>query len=568
VFENRMKMNGAAALMESLVKEKTKVIFGIPGGAILDVYNEVANYEKEIRHVLMRHEQCAAHAAEGYAKALDVPGVCFATSGPGATNLVTGIADAYCDSVPVVAITGQVSTALLGNDAFQEADIVGITIPITKHNFQIRSPDEIATTVRSAFHIANTGRKGPVLVDFPKDIQQMECEYEYPREIKFRGYNPNLTGHPKQIKRAAEEILRSEAPVILAGGGVIASNASMEVIALAEALMVPVATTLMGKGTIPETHPLSVGMVGMHGRKAANKLVQDADVLVAIGCRFSDRTTGKVAGFAPKAKIIHIDIDTAEIGKNVRADLPIVGDAKIILADLLKTIANAKGKVAESWKEKVNALMKECACDTDFGSAPINPRKVMFEINRILDDRTTIVTEVGQCQMWAAHFIRVKNPRQFISSGGLGTMGFGFPASIGAKVALPQNHVIDVAGDGSFLMTAQDLATCVENGIAPTVVVMNNGWLGMVKQWQELFYSRRYSATKLGKSPDFVKLAEAFGAKGIRVERPGDMAGALEESKRSDVATVIDVAIDPDEHILPMVATGRSLSDMMECKKK
>lgn len=563
-----MRINGAAALMESLVKEKAKVIFGIPGGAILDVYNEIINYELDIRHVLMRHEQCAAHAAEGYAKALDVPGVCFATSGPGATNLVTGIADAYCDSVPIVAVTGQVSTALLGNDAFQEADIVGITIPITKHNFQIRSPEEVAHTVKSAFHIANTGRKGPVLIDFPKDMQQKECEYEHPKEIRFLGYNPNLVGNPRQIKRAAEEILRAEMPVILAGGGVIASNASREVIALAEALMMPVSTTLMGKGTIPETHPLSVGMVGMHGRKAANRLLQDSDLLIAVGCRFSDRTSGKVSGFAPKAKIIHIDIDTAEIGKNVRVDIPIVGDAKKVLVELLKTITSSKGKVAQAWKERVRELVKECECDFDFQNVPIKPQKVMFEINRMIGDKTTIVTEVGQCQMWAAHFLRVNNPRQFISSGGLGTMGFGFPASIGAKVALPDNHVIDVAGDGSFLMTAQDLATCVENGIAPTVVVMNNGWLGMVKQWQELFYSKRYSATNLGRSPDFVKLAEAFGAKGIRVEKPGELAGALEESRKSDVATVIDVSIDPDEHILPMVGLGKSLSEMMECRKK
>lgn len=563
-----MKIKGAAALMESLVKEKAKVIFGIPGGAILDVYNEIVSYEKDIRHVLMRHEQCAAHAAEGYARALDVPGVCFATSGPGATNLVTGIADAYCDSVPVVAVTGQVASPLIGNDAFQEADIVGITLPITKHSFQIRSPDEIAYSVKAAFHISNTGRKGPVLIDFPKDLQQKECEYEYPKEIKFRGYNPNLVGHPKQIKKAAEEILRSEMPVILAGGGVISSNAAGEVVALAEALIIPVATTLMGKGTIPDTHPLSVGMVGMHGRKAANKLIQESDLVIAVGCRFSDRTTGKVGGFAPKAKMIHIDIDTAEVGKNVRADIPIVGDAKSIVKDLMRTIASSKGKVTEQWKDKVRELVKECECDFDFPGVPIKPQKVMHEINRIIGDRTTIVTEVGQCQMWAAHFLRMKHPRQFISSGGLGTMGFGFPASIGAKVALPDNHVIDVAGDGSFLMTAQDLATCVENGIAPTVVVMNNGWLGMVKQWQELFYDKRYSATSLGKSPDFVKLAEAFGAKGIRVEKPGEIAPALEESRRSDVATVINVAIDPDEHILPMVASGKSLSEIMECRKK
>ena len=557
------ELSGAKILMESLRREGANEIFGLPGGAILDVYD--ALIDSGIRHVLMRHEQCAAHAAEGYARASGRTGVCFSTSGPGATNLVTGIADAHMDSCPMVAVTGQVASHLLGNDAFQEADILAITAPITKHGFQPRSPSEIPGMIKSAFYIANTGRKGPVVVDIPKDVQKKACVPVYPEQVYLRGYKPKMQGHPQQIKKAVELLCASERPLILAGGGVVLSGASAELLALAERFLIPVSTTLMGKGSIPEEHPLAVGMVGMHGRKAANRLVQECDLLLAIGCRFSDRTTGSISGFAPNAKIVHIDIDSAEIGKNVRYELPIVGDAKLVLKEILAMAQEPR--LNKAWSEKVTEFAKDCACSLGHDEMPINPKRVIGEINGMLDRSTIVTTEVGQCQMWAAHFLKVMQPRQFISSGGLGTMGFGFPAAIGAKVASPSSQVIDVAGDGSFLMVAQDLATCVEENIPVTVAVMDNGWLGMVKQWQELFYGKRYSATNLGRSPDFVKLAEAFGAKGIRVSRPSEIKEALLAGKDSSVPVVIDIAIDPSEHILPMVKMGSHVGDMMGCRK-
>lgn len=559
-------MKGAQAIVKSLIEEKVEHVFGIQGGSIMEVY-DVFYDTKELRHILMRHEQCAAHAAEGYARAKGSPGVCIATSGPGATNLVTGLADAFLDSIPVIAFTGNVPTHLIGNDAFQEADIVGITMPITKHNFQITDVDRIPETIKSAFHIATTRRQGPVLIDLPKDIQQnrLTKKFSYPKEACLAGYKDVKSGgHSNQLKAAGKMLVEAERPVLLAGGGVITAQASIELVKLAESLNIPVTTTLMAKGVIPEEHPLAAGMLGMHGRKAANLLVTECDVLFAVGCRFSDRITGNVKYFAPDARIIHCDVDACEIGKNVDVDIPIVGDAKLVLQNILKTVAKLKSKKRGVWNEKVKKYFKEYAPFYDFDDKPIQPQRVMKEINKLIDDKTIITTEVGQCQMWAAHYLNIKHPRTFISSGGLGTMGFGFPASLGAKVAKPDHKVLDVGSDGSFIMTGQDLATSVTEDIPVTVVILNNHYLGMVKQWQDLFYEKRRSHTYLGHSPDFIKFADAFGAKGIKVEKPGDIAPALKRAIKSSVATVVDIEVDPDAYVLPMVPPGGQLNKMIE----
>jgi len=559
-------MKGSEAIIRSIEAEGVEHMFGILGGAIMEVY-DVLYDNSSIRHILMRHEQCAAHAAEGYARAKGVQGVCMATSGPGATNLVTGIADAYMDSTPVVAFTGQVPTNMIGNDAFQEADIVGITMPITKHNFQIMDPDDIPSTIKSAFMIASSRRPGPVIVDLPKDIQvkQLTKKFAYPKEVTLPGYKIKVSGgHPNQVKAVAELLVSSERPVVVAGGGVIQAGASSELSALAESLMLPVASTLMGKGSIPENHPLSLGMLGMHGRKATNLLVSDCDVLFAIGCRFSDRITGNTDYFASGAKIIHADLDASEIGKNVDVDIPIVGDAKLILQNIIKVIEKLKAKPRSEWNEKVKKLKKEFAPEYDFDDKPIKPQRIMKEVNALIDDKTIITTEVGQNQMWCAHYLNIKRPRSFISSGGLGTMGAGFPFAIGAKVACPDCKVLDIGSEGSFYMTGQDLATCVMEDIPVVVVLMNNSYLGMVKQWQDLFYEGRRSHTYLGDKTDFVKLAEAYKAAGVRVEKPGDIKPALKKAIKSGLPYVVDIKVDPDEHILPMVPPAGRLNEMIE----
>lgn len=561
-------MKGAEAIVKSLEEEGVKHIFGILGGAIMEVY-DVFYKTESIRHILMRHEQCAAHAAEGYARVSGKVGVCMATSGPGATNLVTGIADAHLDSTPLVAFTGQVPVSMIGNDAFQEADIVGITMPITKHNFQITDQDDIPSTIKAAFKIASTRKPGPVLIDLPKDIQQNKLtkKFRYPRDVELPGYKVVKNGgHPRQLKEVAKALMNSERPVILAGGGVILADAGREIALLAESLGIPVATSLMGKGCFPENHPLSLGMVGMHGRKVANLMITECDTLFAVGLRFSDRVTSDVGSFAPDAKIIHADIDPSEIGKNVDVDIPIVGDAKLVLHQLNSIIDKLKVKKKTGWDKKLKEYKKEFAPEYDYDTTPIKQQRVMKELNKIIDDKTIISTEVGQCQMWAAHYLDIKNPRTFISSGGLGTMGFGFPAAIGAKTAKPDFNVIDVAGDGSFLMTGQDLATCVVEDIPVVVLILDNRYLGMVKQWQDLFYDRRRSHTYLGEVPDFVKYAEAFNAKGILVEKPGEIKPALTQAIKSGETFVIDVRVDEDEHILPMVQPGGRLDRMIEKK--
>jgi len=556
------KMTGAQALVEALKRQKVDVIFGIPGGAILPVYDVL--YDSSIRHILMKHEQCAAHAADGYARAGGRPGVCMATSGPGATNLVTGIANAYMDSSPVVAFTGQVPRPTIGKDAFQEADIVGITTPITKYNFQVKKASDIPETVRTAFYLAATGRPGPVLVDIPKDVQTETAEMEFTDDIEIRGYKPRYDPHPLQVKKSAEMLIQAERPVILAGGGVILSNASAELLNLAELLMAPVATSLMGKGSFPENHPLSLGMVGMHGTIAANKLVLEADVLLVAGLRFSDRTTGRLDTFCPDAKIIHIDVDSAEIGKNAKVDLPMVADARMALEAIYQSSAQQIKKKEDSpWLKRVQELKEQLQNRPNNNKGELKPTRILEELRRNLPEDAIVTTEVGQNQMWAALHFKAYRPRTFISSGGLGTMGFGFPASLGAKVACPDKPVVDIAGDGSFIMTEQDLATSVLEDIPVTVIVLNNSMLGMVAQWQRIFYNRRYSASELKGVPDFVKLAEAYRAQGFRVESLNEFSEAVKTAIKSHITTVIDVPISPDENVFPMVPVGSGLKDMI-----
>lgn len=556
-----MKMSGSQALVESLKREGVKVIFGIPGGAIMPVY-DVLYDEKEIRHILMRHEQCAAHAADGYARVMRRPGVCMATSGPGATNLVTGIANAYMDSSPVIAITGQVATHMIGKDAFQEIDIIGITTPITKYNYQVRRVEDIPRIVKEAFYIASTGRPGPVLIDVPRDMQTSVAEVDFNVKINIRGYKPNIEPHPLQVKKAVDILVNSERPIILAGGGVHWSKAYEELLTLAELLMAPVATTFMGKGVIPENHPLSLGCIGMHGRIEANKSIMAADVILAVGVRFSDRSTGKVDEFCHDAKIIHIDIDPSEIRKNVPVHLPIVADAKMALKAIIDELIRRGFKREKSeWIKRIEMLKKECE-DSEPGKelTAVNAIKLL---RKVLPENAIVATEVGQNQMWASLHFRVLKTGTFISSGGLGTMGFGFPASLGAKVAMPDVPVVDIAGDGSFLMTEQDLATSVVEDIPVIVMVLNNSSLGMVAQWQRLFFGKRYSHTDLRGVPDFAKLAEAFGARGVRVNSLNELEQVLREAIKSDVTVVIDVPIPKEEDVLPFVPPGKSLKDMI-----
>ena len=562
------KMSGAKALIESLERQNVDVIFGILGGATLPIYDLLCN--SKIRHILCRHEQGAAHAADGYARASGKAGVCMATSGPGATNLVTGITNAYMDSSPIIALTGQVPTTgvntsyMIGRDAFQEADIMGITTPITKHNYQLREAAEIPKTVKTAFYIATTGRPGPVLIDVPKNVQTEVAQIEFSDGIEIRGYKPTSNPHPLQIRKAAEMLAETEKPVILAGGGVITSNASPELLQLAELLMAPVATTFMGKGSFPEIHPLSLGSIGMHGNPVANKLLCEADVLLAVGTRFSDRSTGNLGSFCSPAKKIHIDIDAAEIGKNVDVDIPIVADAKKALKALHERLAKQLKKQKNSaWMKRVKEAKKQLNPPSKGKSKDLKPKALLQELRKLLPENAIVTTEVGQNKMWAALYFNALKPRTFISSGGLGTMGFGFPAAIGAKVACPDRPVVDIAGDGSFRMTEQELATTVTEDIPVIVIVLNNSVLGMVAQWQRMFFKGRYTAVKLGSVPDFVKLAEAYGAQGFRVGSVAEFSKAVKKALKSDVTTVIDVPISPEEDVVPMVPPGCGINQQV-----
>jgi acetolactate synthase-1/2/3 large subunit len=554
-------MKGGEAIIKSLTDQGVEVVFGYPGGVLLPLYDVI--YDSDLKHILVRHEQCAAHAADGFARASGKVGVCIGTSGPGATNLITGIATAYMDSSPIVAIAGQVATHLIGNDAFQEVDTIGITMPITKHNFQAMKAEEIPGMIKSAFYIAGTGRAGPVVLDLPKDVQEEEFEYDLAKDMELPGYKPTKKGHPLQVKRAADMILNSKKPVILAGGGVILSGSSEELLKLSKIVGAPVTTTLMGKGAFPEDNPLSLGMLGMHGRKVSNLLVDECDCLIAIGCRFSDRTTGLISEFAKNAKIVHIDVDPAEIGKNVDVDVPIVGDAKIILSNLIRVVEREKNNANQSpWIKHVLNFRKTCIPRLSFDDIPLKPQQVIKELSEAITDDTIVTTDVGQNQMWMAHYFTSRNPRKFISSGGLGTMGFGFPAAMGAKIAMPDSDVVAVCGDGGFLMVCQDLATIKEYDIPVVICVLDNRHLGMVAQWQKLFYDKRMSHTHLGQSPDFVKLAESFGVSAERVERPGEMRETVKNAIRSGEPYLIDVIIDPEE-ILPMVPPGCGLTEIV-----
>jgi acetolactate synthase-1/2/3 large subunit len=562
----KTRMTGARALIESLYAEKVDVIFGYPGGVLLPIYD--ALFDSDIKHILVRHEQAAAHAADGYARATGKVGVCLATSGPGATNLVTGIANAYMDSVPMVAITGQVPRSMLGNDAFQEADITGITLPITKHNYLVQDVEDLPRIIKEAFHIASTGRPGPVLVDIPKDVTTDELDFKYPDKVDLRGYRPTKAGHRQQIKRAAEAIAKAKKPVLYVGGGIIISDASPELLELAETIQAPVTTTLLGKGAFPDTNPLCVGMPGMHGTKYANFAIQESDLLIAVGVRFDDRVTGKIDSFAPNAKIIHIDVDPAEISKNVRVDIPVVGNAKSVLKLLVEFVKeNLQGNInTKEWNKKWGTWKKEYVLHY-VPDNKLKPQYIIEQISEMYPD-SIIVTEVGQNQMWAAQYFKFTKPRTFISSGGLGTMGYGFPAAMGAKMGQPDKIVFDIAGDGSFQMSSQELATVVQNEIPVIVAILNNGFLGMVRQWQELFFDRRYSHTCIDGSVDFVKLAEAYGALGLRVTKPDEVRPALKEAVDSGRPTVIDFVVDKEENVSPMVPAGAAINEILDLEVK
>jgi acetolactate synthase-1/2/3 large subunit len=553
-----MKLTGAQILIECLKREKVEVIFGYPGGQVLPIFDRL--YDAQVKFILTRHEQGAAHAADGYARATGKVGVCLATSGPGATNLVTGIANAYMDSIPMVAITGQVKTFLIGNDAFQEADITGITRPVTKHNYLVEDIRDLARIIREAFHIASTGRPGPVLVDIPSDIQLMETEFDYPEKVEIRGYNPTYKGHPGQIKRAAKAISQAKRPILYVGGGAVISEASEEVAALATKNGIPVTMTLLGLGAFPGDHKLCLGMLGMHGTAYANHAIMESDLIVAIGARFDDRVTGKLDEFAPHAKVIHIDIDPASVSKNVDVDIPIVGDARTVLKELNKYVKapdNADWiKKIEDWKKKFPLKYKD--------DEKLRPQYVVEEICKATKGSAIITTEVGQNQMWAAQFYSFKHPRTMLSSGGLGTMGFGLPAAIGAQIGKPGAIVFDIAGDGSIQMNIQELATAVINKLPVKVAILNNSCLGMVRQWQELFYKKRYSHTSLCyESPDFVKLAESYGAVGIRVTRKKDVKAAIDKAIKTDNVVFIDFRVEGEENVFPMVPAGGVINKML-----
>ncbi|MBN2027930.1 MAG: biosynthetic-type acetolactate synthase large subunit [Actinobacteria bacterium] len=562
-----MKLTGAKALVKSLEDEGVEILFGIPGGVLLPVF-DVLN-DSKIRKVLTRHEQGAAHAADGYARVTGRVGVCIATSGPGATNLVTGIANAYMDSVPMVAITGQVATSLIGTDAFQEADTTGITMPIVKHNYLVKDPEDIPDVVQEAFYIARTGRPGPVLIDLPVDVSRGELNYRRREQPLLRGYKPTLKGHKKQIKMAARAILESTSPILYVGGGAITADASAELKKLAEGSEIFVTHTLMGKGVFPESNRLSLGMLGMHGTRCSNYAMCETDLIIAVGARFDDRITGKLSEFAPKAKVVHIDIDPAEISKNVRAHIPIVGDCKQILRELNAAVKEMAAEIETPDRGEWNALIMDWKnkYPLTYEKGPgLKPQYVVEKIYEISGGEAIICTEVGQNQMWAAQFYRMEKPRRFVSSGGLGTMGFGFPASIGAQLGRPKDLVFDIAGDGSFQMTMQEMATAVLEGAPVKVAILNNGYLGMVRQWQQLFYERTYACTCLDRekeSPDLVALAEAFGAKGIRVVDPDLVEAAIVEAIEADCPVIMDFRVEPEENVYPMVAPGAPLYDMI-----
>ena len=560
-----MKMTGAQIFLECLKREGVKHIFGYPGGVVLDIYDELTRHP-DIRHILVRHEQAAAHAADGYARASAKVGVALVTSGPVATNTVTGIASAYMDSIPIVVFTGQVPTALIGNDAFQEVDIVGITRPCTKHNYLVKDVNQLAATVHEAFHIARSGRPGPVLVDLPKDVIQASTVPKFPDGIKIKSYNPTYHANPRQVKRALDLILSAKKPVLYTGGGIILSNASQELTKFAETLQIPVTSTLMGLGGFPGDNPLWMGMLGMHGTYCANMAVSQADVLIAVGARFDDRVTGKLAEFAPHAKIIHVDIDPSSISKNVVVDIPIVGDCQ----DALKQLNGLLGETPHAdlpgarahWLDTINDWEKQHPLTYTWSDTTIKPQYVVEKLYELTKGEAYITTEVGQNQMWAAQFYRFKRPRQLMTSGGLGVMGYGFPAAMGVQVAKPDAIVIDIAGDGSIQMNIQELITVVENKLPVKIAILNNSFLGMVRQWQQLFYERRYSSTPMT-APDFVKLADAYGAVGLRATKPEEVVPVIQEALNTPRPVIMDFKVEPEECVMPMVPAGKAMHEML-----
>jgi len=560
-----MQLSGAQILLECLRLEGVETIFGYPGGAVIDIYDQLPR--TSLRHILVRHEQGAVHAADGYARATGRVGVALVTSGPGATNAVTGVANAYCDSIPIVVFTGQVPTPLIGNDAFQEVDIVGITRPCTKHNYLVKDIDKLALTIKQAFYLARSGRPGPVLVDLPKDVLQAKTKFHYPETISMRSYNPTIVPNQMQLRKAVELMAKAKRPVFYVGGGVISSNSHEELGWLARELHIPVTATLMGLGAFPGDDPLWLGMLGMHGTYSANMAINNCDVLIAVGARFDDRVTGKLSTFAPHAKIIHVDIDPTSIRKNVRVDVPVVADCRGALLGF-KEVAEPLLQ-EKDWAQKHADWLKQIAewqaayPLTYKRNGKIKPQFVVETIYKLTKGNAIICTEVGQNQMWAAQFYKYHRPRTLLTSGGLGTMGYGLPAAIGAQIAFPDALVIDVAGDGSIQMNIQEMITAVSNKLPVKVVILNNGYLGMVRQWQELFYNKNYCATCMDAQPDFVKLAEAYGADGYRLTEEKDVERVLAEAFASPRTVIVDVQVEPEENVYPMVPAGASLAEML-----
>ncbi|WP_282059129.1 acetolactate synthase large subunit [Bacillus pumilus] len=556
-------MNGALMLIEALKREKVEVIFGYPGGAVLPIYDKI--YDSGLFHVLPRHEQGAIHAAEGYARVSGKPGVVIATSGPGATNLVTGIADAMIDSLPLVVFTGQVATSVIGSDAFQEADVLGITMPITKHSYQVRNPEELPGVIKEAFHIATTGRPGPVLIDIPKDVAGIEGTFEYDQPIDLPGYQPKVEPNYLQIRKLVEAVSRAKKPVILAGAGVLHGKASEELRQYVEQQQIPVAHTLLGLGGFPAKHPLFLGMAGMHGTYAANMALHQCDLLISIGARFDDRVTGNLNHFAKHAKVAHIDIDPAEIGKNIHTHIPIVGDSKLVLEELIKQ--DGKQGESDEWKNQLDQWKEEYPLwYVENEAEGFKPQKLIEYIHQFTKGEAIVATDVGQHQMWAAQFYPFENADKWVTSGGLGTMGFGLPAAIGAQLADQEATVVAILGDGGFQMTLQELAVIRELNLPVKVIVLNNHSLGMVRQWQEIFYEERYSYSKFSEQPDFVKLSEAYGIKGIRISSDEEAKEKLEEALTSREPVFIDVNVARDEKVFPMVAPGKGLHEMVGVK--
>ncbi|MDR0675934.1 MAG: biosynthetic-type acetolactate synthase large subunit [Elusimicrobiota bacterium] len=553
-----MEMTGAQIIIESLKRENVEIVFGYPGGQIIPTFDALYDYDC-FNFILPRHEQGGVHAADGYARVSGKPGVVIVTSGPGATNTITGIANAYMDSIPLICITGQVPTNLIGNDAFQESDITGLTRPITKHNFLVKDISELAYTIKKAFYIATTGRPGPVVIDVPSDIQKASYEFDYSKEVNIRSYKPNYEGNIKQIKKVAELINEAKTPIFYAGGGVIYSEASAILIKIAEKVDIPITTTLMALGAVPTKHPLNLGMLGMHGTYYANLSVQTSDLIIAVGARFDDRVTGKVSEFAPNAKIIHIDIDPTSIAKIVKVDVPIVGDCKIVLDKLLDFIEKKKNP---DWLGKIKKWKQECPL-TYKKDDSLRPQAVVEKIAEITKGDAIICTDVGQHQMWAAQYSNFTKPRTFVTSGGLGTMGFGLPTAIGAQLADMSKNVFVIAGDGGIQMNIQELATAVLNKIPIKVIILNNGYLGMVRQWQEILYNKRYSHTLLCGNPDFVKLAESYGAVGIRITKKDDIENAIKKAIDIDNVVVLDFMVEKEENVFPFVPGGKAIHEIM-----